>query len=118
MNQYYILFRISALFVLTFITISSCVKIEREPKVETGTVSDITTNSARAAGNIIDLGEGITDHGHCWSITSNPTISGFKTSLGTISRTGSYTSVLQNLQAGMKYYIRAYVKSGDEAVLY
>jgi uncharacterized protein (TIGR02145 family) len=94
----------------------SCKKIEREPKIVTGAVSDITTTSAKAEGNIIDLGEGITDHGHCWSVTLNPTTSDFKTLLGPITNTGHFTSELQNLQTGTKYYSRAYVKHGDETI--
>lgn len=105
--------------VLFFITcFFSCQKIEREPKIETGTVSDITSTSAKATGNIIDLGEGITDHGHCWSATSNPpTFSDSKTALGATAKTGSFTSDLQNLQPGINYYLRAYIEYGND-VLY
>jgi uncharacterized protein (TIGR02145 family) len=102
--------------ILTFITIFSCEKIEREAKVETGAVKDITTTSARATGNIIDLGDGITDHGHCWSLTTNPTVSDSKTALGTITRTGSFTSELQNLLPGTTYYLGAYAKSRNDVV--
>jgi uncharacterized protein (TIGR02145 family) len=103
--------------ILIFISLfNSCKKIEREAKVETGAVTEITTTSARAAGNIIDLGEGITNHGHCWSVTANPTISDSKTSLGIVTKTGSFTSVLQNLQPGTKYYIKGYVKNENGEV--
>jgi len=103
----------SCILILTL----SCKKIEREPKVETGTVTDINTTSAKAEGNIIDLGEGIIDYGHCWSTTSNPpTISDSKTSLGAIARTGMFTSELQNLQPGTNYYLRAYAKGLDNVV--
>jgi uncharacterized protein (TIGR02145 family) len=101
-------------FVLTFIPFFySCKKIEREPKVETGAVTEITTTSAKAEGNIIDHGNGI-NHGHCWNVTSNPTISDFKTSLGIITSTGSFTSELQNLQPGTKYNLRAYATNDIE----
>ncbi len=101
---------------LLFLTLPSCKKIEREAKVETGAISDITTVSARATSNIIDLGEGITDHGHCWSVTSNPTINDSKTTLGSITKTGPFTSELLSLQPGTNYYLRAYARSGDKVV--
>jgi uncharacterized protein (TIGR02145 family) len=101
---------------LLFLILPSCKKIEREPKVETGAVTDITTTSAKATGNIIDLGEGISDHGHCWNITSNPTVVNYKTSLGSTTKTGFFQSELQNLLPETKYYLRAYVKSGNDII--
>ncbi len=110
------LIRIFALFILIIIACPGCSKIERELKVVTGIISDITTSSARAGGNIIDLGDGINDHGHCWSISQDPDISDLKTSLGPKTITGSFTSNLQNLLPGTKYYVRAYARSGDGVV--
>jgi uncharacterized protein (TIGR02145 family) len=106
------------IFVLFFITIFLCSfkKIECEPKVETGVVSEITTSSAKAEGNIIDIGDGITTHGHCWSITPNTDISDSKTSLGRKTNIDSFTSNLQSLQPGTQYYIKAYAQSEDEIV--
>jgi uncharacterized protein (TIGR02145 family) len=107
---------VSLTLIFLFLLIS-CTKIEREPKVETGIVSDITTTSAKVEGNIIDLGNvAITDHGHCWSVSSIPTILDSKTSFGTITSTGSFSSELQNLQPGTKYNLRAYAKSGNDVI--
>jgi hypothetical protein len=62
---------VSLAFVLIIITfLISCKKIERETKVITEVVSEITDTSAKATGNIIDFGYGINDHGHCWSLSS------------------------------------------------
>lgn len=115
LNDYFL--KLLAVLVLTFFASSSCIKIEREPKVETGQVSDITNTTANATGDIIDLGEGITDCGHCWSSTSNPpTISDSKTALGATAKTGPFTSELINLQPGTIHYLRAYARSGDKIV--
>jgi uncharacterized protein (TIGR02145 family) len=98
--------------------LNSCKKFEREAKVITGTVSNITTTSANATGDIIDLGNGITDHGHCYGLSANPNISGSKVPLGNMGETGSFTSVLPNLVAGSTYHVRAYVIDKKDGVLY
>lgn len=86
----------------------SCEEIRREAKVVTGQAIEIKTTTARVTGDIIDLGEGIIEHGHCWSISPTPTIDDFKTELGTANKTGVYTSELTNLEVEMKYYIQGY----------
>lgn len=47
--------------------------------VSTGEVTIILTNSAEASGLVIDLGDGVTQHGHCYGKTPNITIDGSKT---------------------------------------
>ena len=109
-------FRIPSLTVLIVLLLFSCKKDElsRELKVETKAISEIMATSAKVSGEIIDVGEGITDHGHCWANAANPTISDFKNSLGPASKRGVYTSELLGLEAGEHYYVRAYLKSGEE----
>lgn len=101
------------LMVLVFLVMPSCTKIEREPKVRTDSVTDITTTSAVVVGRIIDLGIGITDYGHCWSLSENPSITDYYTSKGRIYSTDAYTSELSNLQPGTKYYTKAYATDGS-----
>jgi len=85
-------------------------------KVSTGTISEITSNSAIAGGLIIDLGEGATRHGHCYGKTSGVNITGVKTENGVPAGTGNFTSELKNLEAGTKYYVKAYLNDGKETV--
>ena len=101
------------------IFIISCQKrdFKSVAKVETEKVSEIMATTVKANGNIIDLGTGITDYGHCWSLLQNPTITNSKTSLGSVEKKGTYTSELKNLEPGKTYYIKSYVKSGGE-ILY
>jgi len=98
---------------LVFSVLITCVKIVREPKVLTGALTGISMQSAVAEGNLIDLGEGITVHGHCWSIIPNPETFDSKTSLGPKTSTGTFTSNLTGLQSDTKYYIRAYARQGE-----
>ena len=96
----------------------SCEKrdFEERAKVVTGSVSGIEAKEAKVSGTIINLGKGITDHGHCWSKQPNPTVSSEKTSLGAADKTGTYNSQLTSLEPRAKYYYRSYARTGDEVV--
>jgi len=84
------------------------------PSVTTGAVSNITFTGAQVAGNITDFGtSNITQHGHCWSTSVNPTISDTKTQLGVRTSVGAFTSTISSLQPGTTYYIRAYAVNSD-----
>ncbi len=73
----------------------------------TSVISNITQTSATSGGNITsDGGAAVTTRGVCWSTSTNPTISNSKTTDGT--GTGSFTSNLTGLTAGVTYYVRAY----------
>lgn len=75
--------------------------------ISTSSVSSITKNTAVCEGNIaIDGGSAITERGVCWGTNPNPTINDSKTSNG--SGLGSFTSSVEGLISGTKYYIRAY----------
>ena len=73
----------------------------------TSVISNITQTTATSGGTISDDGgSAITMRGVCWSTSTNPTISNSKTTDGT--GTGSFTSNLTGLTAGVTYYVRAY----------
>ena len=96
--------------------ISSCKKeeIKKIIKVTTDNVSQITTKSATLNGTIVDIGEGITEHGFYWSTTNNPTIElTTKTQLGSKNSKGSFSSNLTNLTPNTTYYIRSYGSDGE-----
>ncbi|HUX95040.1 MAG TPA: hypothetical protein VMV47_04845 [Bacteroidales bacterium] len=97
------------------IVITTCKKLEKKMLVSTGEVTNILTNSAEVSGLVIDLGEGANKHGHCYATTPSVTISGTKTELGQ-PPAGDFTSQLTNLEAGIKYYIKAYLSNGTETV--
>ena len=102
----------------TGIFLSSCEKQEfkGKPAVVTGEVSAITSKSATVKGTIVELGGGITDHGHCWSTDQQPSVTNEKTSLGKATALNDFTSELVNLEPGVIYYVRAYVNAGDETI--
>lgn len=97
-------------FVLLFNTILiSCqqdVVFERA-SVETGSVSLITEATAVCGGYISnDGGSDVTVRGVCWSSMPNPTIENDTTI--DAAGTGSYNSLIDGLQPGTTYYVRAY----------
>lgn len=77
------------------------------PTVITTIVTSITSTSAISGGNVTsDGGKSVTSRGVCWSTTSNPTISNFKTVNGT--GVGIFTSNIIGLVGGTYYFVRAY----------
>ena len=110
-NKLILLFLLFAVSVLT-----TCRKLEKVMMVTTGSVSDTTYNSASISGQIVDLGEGVTEHGHCYATNPNVAVSGLKTAKGVPSGEGEFTSQLTNLEPGTKYYVAAYITDGTKPV--
>lgn len=75
--------------------------------VTTKTVSDPSFNSALGGGNVTDDGgDPITAKGVCWSIRTEPLVTGPHTTDG--AGTGSFDSNITGLLPGTTYYARAY----------
>ena len=82
-----------------------------EPIVKTEGVSNITSTSVTLSGQIEDIGNAlVTEHGHCWSTSSSPTVNDEKTSLGPIDAS-SFNSNASNLTHSTTYYYRAYANN-------
>ena len=107
-----LLFNYLLLLLISFI---ACKKEkERVMTVINDSISDVSYITAKAYATIIDPGEGIKQHGHCWStnaesITINTEN---KTENGAAYTPGSYSSILTNLSPDESYYVRAYIKNG------
>ncbi|MGE5350200.1 MAG: FISUMP domain-containing protein [Actinomycetota bacterium] len=75
-------------------------------------VTNVTSTTATAGGNITSTGGGtILARGICWGTTPNPTISGNKTTNGTGE--GVFTGNLTGLTDGTVYYYRAYATNSS-----
>ncbi|MCQ2118856.1 MAG: carboxypeptidase regulatory-like domain-containing protein [Bacteroidales bacterium] len=89
--------------------VSFMTKDYEAPTVSIGQASNIQTNSFIIKGEIKSTGGiDITDYGHCWSTSQNPTTSDSKTSHGSISTEGIFSSDVTGLVEGTTYYVRAY----------
>jgi uncharacterized protein (TIGR02145 family) len=112
-----ILFYIIFLLMISFF---SCKKEEEKIMMVTNdSITDVAYTTAKAYATIIDPGEGIEQHGHCWS-TDAGTISvntENKTENGHAKTSGSYSSILTNLSPGESYYVRAYITDGATVIL-
>jgi uncharacterized repeat protein (TIGR02543 family) len=79
------------------------------PTVTTQAVTDIAQITATGNGNITDLGiPNPTEHGVVWAITANPTTANSKTTEGSVSDTGAFTSTITGLTPNTLYHVRAY----------
>jgi len=87
-----------------------------EMQVATGEVSDIFPTTVKITGYIISAGDGIRKYGHCYAKTPDPTILDTKTEYGVTLGIGIYTSFLQGLEPGTKYYARAYISRNNITV--
>jgi hypothetical protein len=96
---------------LSFIFLIAC---EGEKMwVETGEASEILSTTAKISGEIKCIGDGIKKYGHCYAKNPNPTIFDTRTEYGLAIGLGGYTSFLQGLEPGTKYYTKAYISRNN-----
>lgn len=77
------------------------------PSLTTKEANDISLNSAISGGNITnDGGTPILARGICWNALGSPTIQNSK--IGSGDGIGDFTANISGLNAGTKYYARAY----------
>ncbi|MCF8368554.1 MAG: hypothetical protein K9G76_05890 [Bacteroidales bacterium] len=79
------------------------------PIVSTQEATSITGQTALGNGTLINLGyPDPSQYGICWSTTPDPDISDYKTTEGTPSGLGTFTSLMTGLSIRTTYYARAY----------
>ena len=85
---------------------------QSKPTVETLDATDITANSFSIGGYITSTGgEMVTEYGHCWSNSPNPTIDGEHSSLGKTTENIRYVSKVYGSLVNTTVYVRAYAKN-------
>ncbi|KKK95593.1 hypothetical protein LCGC14_2671240, partial [marine sediment metagenome] len=89
------------------------------PVVTTQAVTSILETTATGNGNVTDLGNGtVSQHGHCWATSTNPTTSDSKTENGAKGSTGAFTSSITGLSTGVTYFVRAYATNSEIGTSY
>jgi uncharacterized protein (TIGR02145 family) len=100
---------ISCCFVFT-----SCRKNVKVMAVSTGSISNITQTTAIISGTIVDIGEGASQYGHCYSKIPNLDIPDKTVNKGTPTFLGDFISELTDLEPGTKYYVKAFLSDGKK----
>ena len=102
---------------------SSCERFEPELFLEitTDLVESLPEGEYKLTGSIVSFGQNpITQHGFCWSESSEPTVDGESTQLGTKDSLGTFSSIISELSLSTLYFVRAYATTlegtsyGDE----
>ena len=88
-------------------------------EIQTGIILDQSFTTATVEGTIIEFGKGISEYGHCWSLSLNPTYEATtRTAFGERKATGAFRSELGELSPGTTYFIRAYAINHNDEVVY
>jgi uncharacterized protein (TIGR02145 family) len=81
------------------------------PVVVTGSIFNITPFGAEAGGVVTSSGGlDVTERGFYWGTSPDPVATGTKLAIG--NGTGSFTSILTNLNPAIRYYVRSYAING------
>ncbi len=77
--------------------------------IRTNTPTQIRHNSCLGSGTIVDIGEDpVSQHGFCWSVTSEPTLEDDTLLLGPHDKRGDFKAVITSLEPDTRYQIRAF----------
>lgn len=111
-----VLIAFCSLLILLFVNTCQKIDLTREAFVQTNSFS-IGDGTITLTGTIIDLGEGISDHGFVMSLTPDPlTSSEIVLGLGSVSKTGQFTYNFSEAGGGVNFYFRAFATSGGETI--
>jgi len=79
------------------------------PTVTTQACANTIAEKSTAWGNLVSIGgSAVTQHGHCWATSTEPTTSDSKTELGAAPNLGQFSSSMTSLTPSTKYYVRSY----------
>jgi len=79
-------------------------------EVTTDSIAFLPDREYQFTGSIESFGqEPVTQHGFCWSESSNPTTDGDASQLGARDSRGKFTSIVSNLYLSTEYFVRSYV---------
>lgn len=87
------------------------------PTLATTDPTGVTYTTISIGGKVEKKGSvSIIDRGVCWSTSPNPDVSGKNTGVVSVSGTGEFSSLVTDLIPGIKYYLKAFVKTKDNCI--
>ena len=116
-KQYFrVLIAFCGLLILLFVNTCQKIDLTREAFVQTNS-SNVGSGVVTLTGTIVDLGEGISDHGFVVSNTpGGSSVSGGVLSLGSASKTGQFTYNFTGVGGGLDLFFRAFATTGGETI--
>lgn len=103
---------IAFIMLVSLVALAACDK--GDIMVATGEVTEVLTTTATVSGNVLSVGDGIKQYGHCYSKTPGSTIADLKTEYYAAIGTGKFTSFIQGLEPGTRYYVKAYGRHDND----
>ncbi len=98
----------------------ACKKVDltRLAMVKTEEPTNITNNSVKARGDVIDLGEySVVSHGFCWAEEKLPIVNVDESAnFGEVNSTGSYSATIDGLRENTNYQLRSFMGTGGEFI--
>jgi len=113
-------FRLFVICILLLSIFSSCNKLNIKPilKIKSDSVY-VQHNTVYAVSTIIDYNDANDDlAGHCWSINHNPTISDALIVSDKSMTKGTFSTILNSLNASTHYYIRPFIMDNSGNISY
>lgn len=107
------------IYFLFFLALNACDKQDfvRVAAVKTIEIKDVSYNSATVVGEVIDVAQGNINRGVCYSSNNpEPTIADALADAGNTSSTGNFLATITNLQANKNYYVRAFIRNGQQTL--
>ena len=88
---------------------------KEKPTVALNAIDHVSYNTATFKGGVISIGsQKVTKHGFCWDTKEEPVVgSGSSCNLGDCSVAKNFEYSASQLQAGTKYYVRAYAENAE-----
>ena len=87
------------------------------PTVLSGANTNTIAEGSTGRGTLTSLGDSaVTQHGHVWGTSINPTTSDSKTELGAAPNLGQFKSLLTGLTPSTLYHIRTYAINSSGTV--